>query len=189
MDLTDLLRRLIGVLEDLELTYMLVGSVASAFHGEPRSTQDIDVVVSLPPEQVGPLCKAFPPEEYYVSPEAVSEAVVQGGQFNVIHPGSGAKIDFMIARRDAWGQEQMARRRRVEVLPGYEGYVAAPEDVIVGKMIYYRDGGSEKHLRDIVGIMEVSAEDVDRAYIERWAARLQLAEAWRAVLRRLGDGH
>ena len=63
--------------------------------------------------------------------------------------------------------------------------MARPEDVIVGKMVYYQEGGSEKHLRDITGILMVSGDDVDREYVAGWAERLGLAEVWAAILHRL----
>ena len=146
---------------------------------------DIDIVVELRPDQAAKLCEAFPSPEYYVSENAAQEAIATGGQFNVIHPASGNKIDFMIARRDAWGRSQINRRRREEILPGRPGYTAAPEDVILGKLWYYREGGSEKHLRDIAGMLQVSGDEIDTKYIEHWTQQLGLTEAWQAVLDRL----
>jgi len=105
--------------------------------------------------------------------------------FNVIHPRSGNKIDFMIVRDDAWGRSQMSRRIRKPIVADVEAYLAAPEDIILGKLWFYDEGGSEKHLRDIVAMLQVSGGDIDREYIEHWCAELELAEAWRAVLRRL----
>lgn len=188
MEQADLLRRLIESLEEMDIAYMVVGSFASSAYGEPRLTQDIDAVVALRPEQVAPLCAAFPEGEFYVSRDAAMEAVRRGGQFNVIHPATGTKIDFLIARSDAWGQAQMQRRQRVRILPDRDGYVARPEDIILGKMQYYRQGGSEKHLRDIAGILKVLDENVDRAYVARWSEELGLTEIWNAILRRLGGG-
>ena len=147
----ELLERVIDILESQRLAYMLVGSFASAAYGEARLTHDIDIVVEVGLETVDRLCSAFPAPEFYVSLPAAREAVVRRGQFNVIHPGSGNKIDFMIARNDAWGQSQMARRGRKPILPDRQAFVAAPEDVIVGKLWYYHEGGSEKHLRDVAG--------------------------------------
>jgi len=181
----DLLRHLIDVLEGMGVPYMLVGSFASGAYGEPRLTQDIDVVVDLPQSRVGEFCGAFPSQEYYVSPEAASRAAECGGQFHIIHPTSGNKIDVLIARTDAYGRAQLARRQRVRILPDQDGYTARPEDVIIGKMEYYREGGSEKHLRDITGILMVSGDEVDRDYVTRWARELSLSEIWEAILRRL----
>lgn len=187
MDQAELLREVIEVLERLGVPYLLVGSIASGVYGEPRLTQDIDVVVDLRPGQVPALCEAFPSPDYYVSREAALQAVHQPGQFNVIHPTSGNKIDFMVAGSGAWDRQQFVRRRRVEVLPHRQGFLAAPEDVILAKMQYYREGGSEKHLRDITGILKVSGEMVDRDYVARWAGELGVTEIWQAILRRVGE--
>ena len=71
--------------------------------------------------------------------------------------------------------------------PGLPVYIAAPEDVILSKMGSYREGGSEKHLRDITGVLRVSGAQLDRDYVDRWARQLGLTEVWQAVLRRLGE--
>jgi hypothetical protein len=186
LDQVELLRRAIQVLEQLDIKYLIVGSAASIVYGEPRMTLDIDIVIDLKSDQVDALCAAFPEDAYYVSPQAARQAVLQGGQFNVIHPTSGNKIDFMIARRDAWGRSQLDRRQRVEVVPGLTGYAGSPEDVILGKLWYYQEGGSEKHLRDIAGMMQVSGDQIDTAYIAQWAQRLGLSDIWQAALARLG---
>ena len=187
MEQSDLLARVIEVLEIQGIDYMLVGSIASGAYGEPRFTQDIDIVVDLHPCQVGALCAAFPSPGFCVSREAATDAVRQRTQFNVIHPASGNKIDFIVPVTGEWGRSQLPRRRREQILPNIEGFVASSEDVIISKMASYREGGSEKHLRDITGILKVSAEDVDRAYIPHWADKLGLTEIWRAILRRLGE--
>jgi hypothetical protein len=181
----DLLRYVVEVLEERGITYMVVGCFASGAYGEPRLTQDIDIVVDLRPDQVEPLCAAFPEEDYYVSREAALNAVVRREQFNIIHPASGNRIDLIIARKDAWGQAQLSRRQRMRVFPDRDVYFARPEDIIISKMAYYREGGSEKHLRDITGIMKVSGEEVDTAYIRQWAEKLGLTEIWQAIVRRL----
>ena len=185
MTQTDLLRHLAAELERLGIPYMVVGSIASGIHGEPRMTRDIDVVIEVSSRQVPALCRAFPDDAYYVSPEAAAEAVRNQGQFNVIHPTSGHKIDLLIGKKSAWGRSQISRRQRKRILPDLEVYCAAPEDVILSKMQYYQEGGSEKHLRDITGILKVSDEQVDRRYVAEWADRLGVAEIWQAILRRL----
>ena len=182
MEQVELLARTIATLESRHVPYMLVGSLASTAYGEPRMTRDIDIVVDLRPDQVEHFCDAFPEDEYYVSRPAATEAVLHAGQFNVIHPSSGNKIDFIVARKDAWGQEQLRRRRRVLLAPGLQGYTASPEDVIVGKLWYYRKGGSEKHLRDVGSMLDISGAQIDRSYIDHWVERLGLGAAWKTVL-------
>ncbi len=185
MEQIDLLRHALDTLERLAIPYMLVGSYASTTYGEPRFTQDIDIVLELALASIAAFCAAFPAPEFFLSEQAVREAVRAQFQFNVLHPSSGNKIDFILPRRDEWGQTQWQRRQRVQLLPDREGFTARPEDVILGKLWYYCEGGSEKHLRDIAGILRVSGAAVDQADITRWAEKLGVAEVWQAILQKL----
>lgn len=188
MEQHDLLSYGVNALERIGIPYMVVGSIASSAYGEPRLTQDIDIVIDATADQVRVLCAAFPTDDFYVSVDAAIQAARSpGSQFNVLHPESGDKIDFMIARKDSWGREQVSRRQRILLLPGKEAYAARPEDVIIAKMLYYQEGGSEKHMRDITGMLKVSGTIIDRDYIARWAANLNLTDVWQAILRRIGS--
>ena len=187
MEQTDLLRYAVGVLEELGIPYLVAGSFASGAYGEPRLTLDIDIVIDPSPEQVTSLCSAFPLPDYYVSEEAARRALDMRRQFNVLHPTSGQKIDFMIAEESDWGRSQLLRKRRTRLLPDREAYVGAPEDTIISKMRYYRQSEQEKHLRDIAGIVRVSGEKLDRAYIARWAEEYYLTDIWHTILKRLGE--
>jgi hypothetical protein len=178
MEQSELLRYVTRVLEQLGLRYFVTGSVATIFFGEPRFTNDIDIVVDLPPSRIGDFCQAFPGSDFYVSEESVRRAVTRKKQFNVIHPASGLKIDVMVPSEDAFNRSRFARTRRVQPAPDYYAVFASPEDVILKKLEYYRDGGSDKHLRDIAGILKISGETIDLAYIDEWASRLGLADLW-----------
>jgi hypothetical protein len=182
---TDLLKFAANLLDRLGISYALVGSFASGIWGESRFTQDIDILVQLSSGDVKKLCAQFPSADFYVSEAAAQDAVARRGQFNVIHPASGNKIDFMIAGQSDWSANQLSRRKKVHVFDGPDISVAAPEDVIIGKLIYYKDGGSDKHLRDIAGILELSASLVDRDYIASTAAKLNVLDEWKLLLANL----
>jgi hypothetical protein len=182
---TDLLRLAVETLEDLRIPYAIIGAFASGAWGESRFTQDIDILVGLDSDKVRPLCQAFIKCECYVSETAANEAVQQRGQFNVIHPASGNKIDFMIAGQINWTTVQLQRRRRLRLLPDREADVASPEDVILGKLLYYAEGGSEKHVRDIGGIIKISGEALDLSYVNQFATQLGVAEIWQEILKRI----
>jgi hypothetical protein len=184
---TDLLRHALDVLEANAVPHMVVGSFASSSYGEYRFTNDIDIVVALTERHLPAFLAAFPDSEYYVSPDAVRHAIRQSFQFNILHTASGAKIDFILSRDDEWGRAQMARRQRILLLPYRAGYAAAPEDVILAKLWYFQEGKSDKHLRDITGMLRRSADRIDRADVEVWARKLGLEEAWAAVLQREAD--
>jgi hypothetical protein len=105
--------------------------------------------------------------------------------FNIIHPESGNKVVFMVAHSDAWGSSQLARRIRENMLPDLEGFVAAPEDVIVGKLWYFQAGGSDKHLRDIATMLQISGDRIDYDDVNYWSERLGFTTHWQTVLRQL----
>lgn len=185
MEIGDLLRRLVAVLEELELPYLITGSMASTLYGEPRLTNDIDVVVDLPLNRVGVFCAAFADDDFYLDDERIRQAIVHRSQFNIIDPRSGYKIDVMIPEPSPFDRSRFARGRREQVGRDYTAVVASPEDVILKKLEFHREGGSDKHLRDIAGMLEVSGDEIDRGYVEEWAERLGVAEIWRAILQRL----
>ncbi|HAK96291.1 MAG TPA: hypothetical protein DCM87_15190 [Planctomycetes bacterium] len=188
MEQLELLRKIIETLEDVHVPYALVGSMASGAYGEPRMTRDIDIVADLRAEHVSRLCAAFPAAEYYVSKDAAFEAVLHRGQFNIIHAASANKIDIMLPRRGPWEEQQLSRARRMRIFSDLDCSVAAPEDVIIAKLRYYREGGSEKHVRDIAGILKVSCSLVDREYVARWAEALGLGGTWHGVLGKIAGG-
>jgi hypothetical protein len=171
----------------MEIPYAVVGSLASSVWGEPRFTEDIDIVLDITPTQVERLCRAFDDPHYYVSHTAAQDAALREGQFNVIVPSEGCKIDFMVVGKKPWAIAQLKRRRQVPLLQhgAPHPYFAAPEDVILGKLVYFREGGSDKHLRDIAGILKVSGGAVDREYITRFAREIGVSAEWAAVLDRL----
>jgi hypothetical protein len=180
----EFLKRAFDVLEALQIPYALVGSWASGLWGDARMTRDIDVVVRLSGQHVPLLLACFPAPEFYLSRPAMEDAIRLATQFNVIHPSSGNKIDFMLVPQSKWGDAQIARRQRVRIAPDCEGFVAAPEDVIVGKLLYYQEGGSDRHLSDIASILAKSGEIIDRSYLQEMTDDLGVAEEWRLVLSR-----
>ena len=187
MDQLEFLRMALSELERINLSYALVGSYGSGFYGEPRFTRDIDIVLDLPSSQVTRFCAAFPPPDFYLSEAAVRDAVQSRFQFNLLHPESGNKIDFIMTRHEPWSAGQLHRRRRVQIRSNFEGYIASPEDIIIGKIWYFSEGGGERHLQDIAGILRVTGAGVDRGEVERWARELGHLDVWRQVVA-LADG-
>ena len=170
-------------LNTLGVSYMVSGSVAVIIYGEPRLTHDVDLIVVLDREHIARLPEVFPPTEFYCPPTeviAVEAAREQRGHFNIIHHETGFKADVYLSGRDplhAWG---LARARRLEV-EGLAVVVAPPEYVIVRKLEYYREGGSEKHLRDIRSMLDTSRDAIDRTELEKQISARGLREAWRRV--------
>lgn len=187
MEADALLGVVIEVCDRLGLTYLVTGSTASIAYGEPRFTNDIDIVIDLRTNQVDAFCDAFPNDEFYLNRETVRASVRDAFQFNLIHPASGLKIDFIILTSSEYDRSRVARRRLLPALADREVCFASPEDVIIKKMIYYREGESPKHLRDIGGIIRVQAAQLDRDYIAEWAKRLGVDDIWLRIVEQESD--
>lgn len=177
----ELLQHVTGVLERLRIPYLITGSTTCVFYGEPRYTNDIDVVLEIEAGAVTELCRAFPEDEFYVSEDAAVSAAQRHGQFNLIHPRSGLKVDLIVSAGSAFDQSRYQRAQRLHPGPSFAAWFASPEDVILKKLEFFQRGGSDKHLRDIGGILRVSGAKLDYGYLGDWAQRLGLSEEWRAV--------
>jgi len=186
MTQAELLRYLVDVLEALGAEYMIGGSQASMYYGEPRLTRDVDVIVALRSEQLPVLLRRFSPDEFYVDEQTARDAVQTRGQFNIIHPGSGLKIDVYVNPDTPYDRARLARRQRLPLAPGVEAYFARPEDVILYKLLFHRQVESTLHLRDVVGILRVSGPDLDERYLTEWADRLGLGALWEQLRKQAG---
>ena len=185
MEQDDLLRTVVASLERHEIPYLVTGSIATIFYGEPRFTNDIDVVALLTENKLDLLAQDFPAPEYYLDREAAKEAIAARRQFNLIQPGSGLKVDIIVVEESAFNQSRFARAMRIHPAPDYEAAFASAEDVILMKLEYYRQGSSDRHVRDILGVLAVQGDDIDRDYIAEWAGRLGLASVWKEILEKV----
>ena len=185
MEHFELLRYTTRALEDLGIPYFVTGSTATIFYGEPRFTNDIDIVADLSESLVSEFCRKFPIEDFYVSESAGLDAVRRKGQFNIIHPASGLKVDVIVPAQSAFNRSRFARVNRVNAGEDYSACFSSAEDAIIKKMDYFRQGGSEKHLRDITGVLKTSRDRIDSAYISAWADRLGLEEIWKMIMSRI----
>ena len=179
MEPDDLLRLVVIVCKRLNLPYLVTGATATIAYGEPRFTNDIDIVLDLSASQIDTFRQAFPAPDFYLSREAIAAAIEHESQFNLIHPESGLKVDFMIPSTTAFNRSRLARGRDLPVLADHSVRFASPEDVILMKLRYFKEGRSEKHLRDIRGILSVQGDKVDRAYIDDWSIKLDVVDEWR----------
>jgi hypothetical protein len=191
MTAADLFGRIVARLEQAGIPYMLTGSFASAYHGRPRATQDIDFVIAASPDQILALLRSLPPAEYYADEAAALEAEQQESQFNVIDLASGWKIDFICRKSRVFSRTEFDRRIRAD-LEGLSLYVATAEDLVLAKLEWAKLGGSQRQLEDVAGIMEVRGPELDMAYIDRWVGTLGLSGEWgvaRGGVRPTGGGH
>ncbi len=165
------------------IPYMVTGSVAGIVYGEPRVTHDVDLVVELEAERIAEFVGLFPCDEFYCPPEAVIHTEIgreARGHFNLIHHATGFKGDIYPVGQDPLHRWAMERRRSAE-FEEHQVWVAPPEYVILRKLQYYQEGGSDKHLRDIRNILAMSGSAIDRADLETRISALGLRDIWQKL--------
>jgi len=165
------------------IPYMVTGSVAGVVYGEPRLTHDVDLVVELDAHRIEDFIAMFPAEEFYCPPDMVIGTEIRRdtrGHFNLIHHASGFKADMYPVGRDALHLWAMRRRRAAEI-GGMQVWMAPPEYVIVRKLQFYQEGGSDKHLHDIRSMLEMSASVIDRSELEVKIRQFGLEAVWKGA--------
>lgn len=192
--MSDILKALTPVVEALEglgVAYQIGGSVASSVYGVPRTTMDIDLVADLRPEHVQPLV-ALLQDQYYISPEAIYEALHRRSSFNLIHLETMVKVDVFVLRQEPYEQEAFRRSRRDALTeePAREFSLSSPEDIILHKLAWFRMGGgvSERQWGDVVGVIRVQVNGLDFAYLKHWATVLGLADLLEQAIREANEG-
>ena len=179
----DLIELFVLPLENHGIDYMISGSLASMQYGEPRVTLDVDLVIVLnatAAKAADRFAKAFPISDYYLPPEEVLHIELNRpnrGHFNVIHSSSGLKADCYPSRDHPYFEWACGHRRRIE-LDGQEVWFAPPEYVILHKLQFFKEAGSEKHLRDIRGMLGLHAEGIDQSMISHASRTLGLVSEW-----------
>lgn len=181
MSAAEILRELVDGLGRAGIPFMVVGSLASALHGEPRSTQDIDLVIDPDEAALRRWVDTLDRDRWYVG--GVDDALAARDQFNLIDLRLGWKVDLVIRKDRPFSRSEFSRRQQQEIL-GVEVFVAAPEDVVLAKLEWAAAGGSDRQVRDAIGVVAVSGPGLDRGYLRRWAGELGVDGLLRDVLAR-----
>jgi hypothetical protein len=167
-----------GIFDDLGISYMIGGSVASSVHGVFRYTNDIDFVADISAGDVGPLVAAF--KDFYADDEMITDAVETRSSFSVLQLELMIKVDVFIKANDDWTDEVWRRREfdEVSVDGTVSAYLPSAEDAILQKIRWFQLGGgvSDRQWSDILGVLKMRAEKLDYTYLREWAARLGLSD-------------
>lgn len=178
----DLIAIFVAPLEAAGIPYLVSGSVATAIYGEPRNTLDIDLAVFPAAAQIGEFPLLFPDTDFYLPPLDVISLECRRtarGHFNIIHHLTGLKADIYPSRNHPYLHWAMEHKQRVST-PIAEISIAPPEYVILHKLEFYREGGHQKHLRDIAGVINQQTLDLD--LLATATAKLRLENEWQAAL-------
>jgi len=177
VNLAALLAATIAHLERAGVPYMITGSVASSYHGEPRATRDLDIVIDPDPGGINRLVGELEAAGLYVDADAALRALDDRTQFNAIEATTGWKVDFLIRKDRRFSREEFGRRVQASLL-GTSAWIASPEDTIVAKLEWAVASGSDRQLRDVAAMLDIGGESLDLAYIDGWVAGLGLRAAW-----------
>ncbi len=176
----DFLEKLIEKLNEQNIPYMLSGSVSSSFHGQPRATRDVDIVIAPTEKQLMDFVNSLG-ENYYVSLKAVRQAFAHKSTFNVIDHQSSWKADFIIRKDRAFSRQEFGRRQATKIR-GQDVWVSSPEDTISGKLEWAKDSHSEQQFRDALGVAAVQWDRLDTDYLRDWAKELQVESSLKEPL-------
>lgn len=182
MSFQQVLQKITKALDGAGVAYMLTGSFASAYHGSPRSTQDIDLVIAASPVQLRTFIRNLPGREYYADLDSALEALKRESMFNVIDLESGWKIDLIICKSRTFSQEEFGRRQKANV-QGVPLFVASAEDIVIAKLEWSKLSHSQRQIEDAVGIMRIRCESLDRSYLGKWVNQLGLLKEWNEAVR------
>ncbi|MHC4489816.1 MAG: hypothetical protein ACYSW7_11695 [Planctomycetota bacterium] len=175
------LERLIKRLDEQSVPYMLSGSVSSSLHGQPRATNDADIVIAPTKEQLIVFVKSLG-DDYYVNPDAALDALEGNSAFNVIDIQNSWKADLIIRKNRPFSREEFQRRQKANVM-GLDVWVVSPEDIILSKLEWAKNSKSGQQLQDAFGVVAVQYDHLDKDYLHKWAKELQVESSLEELLK------
>lgn len=174
-------------LKNAGIPFMVTGSLASSFHGRPRATNDVDLVIDPTAEQLDRFLSALG-EKCYASQSAAHEALQRRSMFNVIDTAGGWKADLLFRKERPFSIEEF-QRRKSETIAGCALPMASAEDVILSKLEWDKLTPSERQVQDALNVAVVQSTRLDRHYLRTWAAALGVPENLEELLRKADELH
>lgn len=175
-----------GVLETLNVPYLIAGSLASTLYGMVRSTQDSDIITEMRLEHIQPFVAALQ-HEFFIDEEMIAEAIQRHSSFNIIHRDTMFKVDVFMPRQRPFHRSQLmrAQRQTFNLEAEVSAYFASAEDTILSKLEWYRLGGevSDRQWRDLLGVLKTREGELDLDYLRKWATELKVADLLERALK------
>lgn len=173
-------------LDKLKIPYFIGGSLASSVYGLTRTTIDADIIADIKLEKINPLEQILK-DNFYVSINAIQDAVIRQSSFNIIHLRTMFKVDIFVMKSRSFDKMQFQRRVKeiITTNPVHAAYFASAEDTILAKLDWFRQGGeiSERQWKDILGILKIQSERLDMSYLQYWAGELRVSDLLEKALR------
>ena len=179
----DALKLLLSKLDECGVPYMITGSFASNIHGLPRATQDADVVIEVEPRTLERFLENLGPA-FYRSREAAMDALAREQMFNVVHLETGFKVDLIVCKSRPFSRIEFSRRQPAFYL-GENRWFATAEDTILAKLEWSKMASSERQFSDALNVAKLQKENLDRAYLEKWARELDILDLLKKLFREI----
>jgi len=179
----DGLKFLLSKLDECGIPYMITGSFASNIHGLPRATQDADIVIEVEQKTLERFLESLG-SAFYRSPEAAMDALDREQMFNVIHLPTGFKVDLIVRKSRPFSRMEFSRRQPAFYL-GANRWFATAEDTILSKLEWSRMSGSERQFNDALSVAKLQSDNLDRAYLEKWAKELDILNLLEKLIREM----
>jgi len=161
---------------------MITGSIVSSLQGEPRSTHDIDMIITIQKSVAKKLVEAFPLPDFYLDEDNILDAINKQSMFNLINVNTGDKVDFWILTDEPFDRSRFSRKIGEEFMR-LKMLVSSPEDTILAKLRWAKQsGGSEKQFTDALWVYEVQYEKLDIDYLEQWVKKLNVESLWKRLV-------
>ncbi len=179
-EIVEALEPVIKAFNELGILYYIAGSVASSALGIPRTTLDVDLVSALTSHHIKPLVNKLK-TEYFIDAEMIKDALKTKASFNILHLKTMLKIDVFILKDQPYPQKAFERKVKDKLEEGPDAisvYLCSPEDLILNKLEWFRSGGetSERQWLDVLGVIKVQSDSLDKEYLINWARKLELLD-------------
>jgi hypothetical protein len=177
----EFLSQIVKRLSDFNIPYMICGSLGSSLYGEPRATNDIDIIIAGNLKRVKEFVGSFPNQDYYADVDMAEDAFKHQSMFNIIDLNSGWKADLIFSKDDEYSNVAFSRWQSTNLL-GTNVQIISPEDSILSKLDWSKKGESERQFRDALGVAIVQWENLDMSYLKEWARNLGIEDLLNKLL-------
>ncbi len=192
-DIQSTLEPVINAFKQADIPYYIGGSIASSAYGIARATLDVDIIAKIETGDVSFLAKTLK-GLYYLDENAIRDAIKNKSSFNLIHLETLFKVDIFIVKNQEYDLKALERKRKDTLHDEYDSvafYLASCEDIVISKLTWFRNGGevSERQWLDVVGIIKVQGENLDKEYLHYWSKQLELSELLNKAINEAQENH
>jgi len=181
----ELLKQVTLLLNQSHIPYMVTGALSVILYGRPRASHDIDFVIEAEEKDIQKITAVFqglPQNEFIVQPAQIAAAITHKQMFNLLHLPTMLKLDFFLLSDEAFDKSRFQRRKTIRLF-GQKITFASPEDMILIKLLWYKQAKIEKHLIDAAFVYQVQGENLDKTYLKSWAEKHKTATLLKKLAR------